>query len=142
MCYSSLYFIKHLIPKTSGIKPFYIYIDRLLMFIYFKWICILFRKAQTQWQKWGGGPSNWKTVHAFLEREFPDYWLDHLVLQNWLLWVNFSWGFVKETVYYEKCKMWTSCMAEWSEMQSVQYQWNTYQYLVRSWISSWCVLHH
>jgi hypothetical protein len=31
----------------------------------------------------------------------------------------FFWGFVKEMVYCEKCKMWMSCVTESSELQSI-----------------------
>jgi hypothetical protein len=74
----------------------------------------------------GGAPPHFsRRAHAFLDREFPDLWIGTEGLSTWpprspdLTPLDFFLLVIcKGHFYRKKCKMWMSCVAESSELQS------------------------
>jgi hypothetical protein len=80
----------------------------------------------TVFQLDGAPPHFSHHVHAFLDRDFTACWIQRRRLIPWpphspdLTPLDFfSWVFVKDILYCEKCKMCIFCMTELSEQQSV-----------------------
>jgi hypothetical protein len=72
----------------------------------------------------GALPHSSHYVCAFLDRKFPNQWVERGEPIPWpphspdlTPWDFLFWGYMKDNVYHKKCKMQMSCITELSELE-------------------------